>query len=83
MDSTPTSTHFTVILDMNDKCLVEVFKHLKLADLCAVAEVCRRFKKNATTCFELSEKKDLILSEDIKCDGDSNDQVIFKMSKIL
>lgn len=83
MDSSPSSTDATVILDMNDKCLVEVFRHLSLRDFCAVAEVCCRFEQNARTCFELSNKSDLILMEDVECDGDSDDEVIFKVSKIL
>lgn len=83
MTSSPTSTDATVILDMNDKFFVEVFKYLKLPDLCTVAEVCRRFRQNAKACFECSKKTDLILVEDIKSDGDSVDQIVFKTSKVL
>lgn len=36
----PTTTDATVIFDMSDVCLVKLFKHLELIDLCAVAEVC-------------------------------------------
>lgn len=38
---------------LNDDCLIEIFKLLNLPDLCNVADVCRRFKQNAQTAFQL------------------------------
>lgn len=76
-------TDATVILDLSDKCLLDVFEHMSLLDLCAIAEVCSRFKQIAKMCFGYSNKKDLIFRDDIKSDGDSVDQILFKTSKIL
>lgn len=37
--------------DLDDKCVLEVFKHLCLTDLCSVADVSSRFRRNARTTF--------------------------------
>lgn len=41
----------TSIVDMNDDCMFEVFKYLRLIDLCVVADVCQRFRQNAKRHF--------------------------------
>lgn len=46
----------TTILDLNDHCLREIFKHLNVYDLRAVADVCSRFKQNAEPVFSLQFK---------------------------
>lgn len=77
------SNEDTAILDLNDDCLLEVFKHFDLQDLCEVADVCARFRQNAKTSFRFSRKNGLSLAEDIKSDGDSMEQFVLKTSKIL
>lgn len=47
----PSSTSATIMTDLNDYCLQEVFKYLELTDLCAVADVCYRFRQNAKCHF--------------------------------
>lgn len=37
----------TTILDLNDDCMREVFEYLDQSNLCAVADVCARFRQNA------------------------------------
>lgn len=70
----------TTILDLNDDCLLEVFNHLEWLDLCAVANVCQRFRQNAQA---YSKGKILDLRNDIKGHGDTLDRVVFKTSKVL
>lgn len=53
----------TVITDLNDDCLVDVFKYLDLVDLCAVADVCFRFRQNSKRHFARSIKKGLFIIE--------------------
>lgn len=51
----------TIISDLNDDCIAEVFQYLHLKDLCAVADVCRRFRRNALSHFALPKyKKDIL-----------------------
>lgn len=38
-------------MNLNDDCLLEVFKYLNLQDLCSVADVCGRFRQNARLQF--------------------------------
>lgn len=63
-----------------------MFQYLDLFDLCAVADVCHRFRQNAKPCFAHSKKKDLNVKNDIIKHGNqrhSLNQVILKISKIL
>lgn len=52
-----------ILNTLDDDCLKELFKHLKLRDLCAVADVCTRFKSNAEYIFS-RKYSDLILDND-------------------
>lgn len=78
-----TSANATTILELNNDCLLEVFKHLDLLSLCTVADVCNRFRQNAKVCFQHSKKRDLNLTNDFKSDGDPMPKFILKSSKIL
>lgn len=51
MDISPAQTTIstTVITNLNNDCLLEVFQHLALADLYATEDVCRLFRANART----------------------------------
>lgn len=49
--SASTSPRNTVISDLNDDCLLEVFERSDLTDLCAIADVSRRFRAQAQSCF--------------------------------
>lgn len=40
-----------ILHTLNDHCILEIFKFLPLRDLCAVADVCASFRKNAKTAF--------------------------------
>lgn len=51
MGSTSKSTVPTDILDLNDDCLFEVFQYMNALDLCAIADVCSRFRQNAKASF--------------------------------
>lgn len=79
------SNDATVILCLNDDCLLEVFKKLDPMDLCAVGDTCIRFRENAKVCFEYSKKNNLILPNDIVSGGDSiNDsEAILKTARVL
>lgn len=83
MDSQLASTNVTSVLALNDDYFLEVFKWLDLMDLCAVAGVCTRFRKNVKLCFEYSKKKNLNLRFDFVSDGDSVNIFLLKTSKIL
>lgn len=48
----------TVISDLNDDCLLEVFKYLDLENLLVAGDVCRRFRLNARSHFALKFKED-------------------------
>lgn len=56
-----TSASSTVILDLNDDCLLEVFKHLDLADICTTADVSRRFRHTSQKHFASPKFKNNIL----------------------
>lgn len=51
MDPPSPNTTNTLISDLGDDCLLGVFKHLDLSDLCTVADVCSRFRLNARNHF--------------------------------
>lgn len=57
--SPSTSNSASSILILNDDCLISLFKYLNLDDLCAVADVCSRFRRNAQTHFSYSKLKEL------------------------
>lgn len=79
------SNDATVILCLNDDCLLEVFKWLNLIDLCAVADTCSRFRENAKICFEFSKKNNLILPDDIVGDSFSvnENEAILNTARVL
>lgn len=84
MESTSTSTGSTTTLsDLNDDCLLELFKYLDLSDLCAVADVCSRFRQNSTIAYVHSKYKRFHLPASIHRDGDSQQQILSKFSKVL
>lgn len=54
MDASPQLTESaTVILDLNDDCLLEVFEFLDPYDLTAIADVCTKFRQNAVRSARL------------------------------
>lgn len=59
--SASTSTSRTLFSDLNDDCLLEVLKHLDLTDLCAAADVCRRFRQNSQRYFPFPKFKNEVL----------------------
>lgn len=61
----------TAILDLNDDCLLQTFKHLGLLSLCDIADVRNRFRENAKECFKYSKKTKLCIVDDITSDGDT------------
>lgn len=42
----------TILQYLNDDCLIKLFEHLRLSDLCSVADVCQRFASIAVTVFK-------------------------------
>lgn len=81
MDSS--STDPPNILILNNDCLLEVFGHLNLVDLCVVADVCSRFRQNAILSFVYSKKTNLNLWCDISIDRLPVHQFVLKTSRIL
>lgn len=59
------STSDTIISDMNDDCLLEVFQYLELIDLLAAADVSSRFRQIAQRQFALPKFKNDFLC--IRC----------------
>lgn len=51
MNANTARTSNTKITDLNDDCVLEVFNHLDFSDLCAAADVSRRFRLNAQIHF--------------------------------
>lgn len=62
MNSLTVTAEAFKILDLNDDCLQEVFKNLSLLDLCAIADVCTRFRECAQDYSTRSPFKCLHLS---------------------
>lgn len=64
----------TTTLDLNDDVLRETFRHLNASDLCAVADVCSAFKRNAQAEFSLRftglHFNAQVLIKDYDTDGD-------------
>lgn len=75
------------ILILNDDCLQHTFQYLKLDDLCAVADVCSRFRENAQMHFSHSNLKDLYKIRYCTCesnyDGESPDVVALRAARVL
>lgn len=61
MDSSYAATSDTVISDLNDDCLLEVFQYLDVIDLCAAADACHRFRQNAQAHFASPKSKNDVL----------------------
>lgn len=73
-------------LDLNDDCLLEVFKYLDMPGLCAAADVCSRFGQNAKICFTQSGFQNLDFPYDIYQDKDSQNKlnsVMLRTSRFL
>lgn len=66
MEPSPASTSSskTVFSDLNDDCILEVFKHLDMVDWCSAADVSHRFRQNARRHFTLLDFKDDVLCID-------------------
>lgn len=45
------------ILDLNNDCLIELFRLLPVSDLCSVSDTCSRFRAIAQTAFALNHKR--------------------------
>lgn len=81
-DSQP-SIYRTTILDVNDFCLRQVFKHLHVMDLCAAADVCTRFRGNIIAHFELSNHRNIEFDEFLDEVDETAEEKILKISKVL
>lgn len=66
MDPLPasTSTCNSAISDLDDDCLLEVFQHLHWPELYSVADVCRRFRRNAQSHFASSKPNNVLVIGD-------------------
>lgn len=73
----------TTILHLNDDCMIEVFKHLNLHDLCSVADVCFRFRQNAQAQFSYSEFKYLGFRNDFIHSSETAKQKLLGTSQVL
>lgn len=84
MDSTSAeASGATTILDLNDDCLLALFEHFDLLDLCAVADVCSRFQTIAKACFDHSKRNTLNVPEDLWCRHKAVNVVLLKTSRVL
>lgn len=82
MDSSDScsSRSVTTILDLNDDCLREVFKHLHVGSLCNVADVSIRFCQNAKESYKSSKHGHSI---DIQLESESFEKESIQALKIL
>lgn len=55
----------TEICEVNDDCLIAIFKQLKIDDLCAVASVCQRFRAIAQYIFSLKYGQQFNMNEKV------------------
>lgn len=86
MKQTSPPTDATTILDLNDDCLFEVYKHLDLLNLTAVADVCSGLRRSARAYFELSKYRNLtfpLLIENERRRQITVDLLIFEATKVL
>lgn len=82
-DSPPASASTTTVLHLNDDCLLEVFKFLNLQDLCSVADVCYRFRKNAQDQFSYSDFKHLGFRNDFYQSSETDDKKLLQKPRVL
>lgn len=73
----------TTILDLNDDCLLQVYKNLDLLDLTAVADVCSHLRRTAKDYFQLSKFRDLNFLLVDRCGDITVNQLISETSKVL
>lgn len=80
-----TSTNIkTDILDLNFDCLWTVFEYLDLRDLCAVADVCRRFRANARAVYAYSKlKENLNIFSDLCHPQEYSNVILRRTSAVL
>lgn len=71
------------LLILNDDCLLEIFKLLDLSDLCAVADVCSRFRQIAKKSFRCTREKSLNLRCDIDSIDNSAKSCLLKVARVL
>lgn len=64
-----TSPSLTTILDLNDDCLFQVFRHFNHLDLSAITDVCTRFRQTAITYFPHFNLRHIDFSDYIVYDG--------------
>lgn len=61
------------IINLNDDCLINIFRRLRTADLNAIASTCERFRENARVVFNLTQSTDLnVLDQRIGVDLEIN-----------
>lgn len=68
MDAVFPLTSTINIMDLNDDCLLEIFNYVHLTDLCAVADVCHRFRQNAQSHLAASKTNYKIDALQLHCD---------------
>lgn len=86
--SAATSTSNAVFSDLNDDCLLKVFKHLNLADLCSVADVSSRSRQNARSHFASKIKNDFLIVGscyiDLRArDGMGRENCLFEIGRLV
>lgn len=67
------------MLDLNNHCLLEVFRYLKSIDMCAVKDTCQRFHALAEKHMHLILKSEEVV---VGRSGE-NDQVFYKFCGVL
>lgn len=72
------------ILDLNDHCLLDIFRYLSPYELCAVKDTCHRFRGLAKKQVELFYKtEELIVSNRLRCEYSHQIKVFFKFCSVL
>lgn len=82
MDALAAMLNIKQILDLNDDCLREIFEILALSDLCAISDVCTRFRCIAQEHFRHSYGEKLELHQ-INRDSDTDWQNLKRLSQFL
>lgn len=82
MNSSSAAASPTRIWDLNEDCLLEVYKHMELRDLCHIADACRWFRETSQAHFA-SLKVKMIYLGDVCLDEGSLVRRVLNISSLL
>lgn len=83
MTESPTSDSPTHILELNFDCLWEIFEYFDILELCAVADVCQRFRETARAVYQYSKFKNSLSLSELYCTDEYASEILRRSSRVL